>query len=586
MDNIDISFNAGRLCEAIARIGYEPDSAIMDIVDNSVSARASNVYITLFLREGKTIKSRNAVEKYQIVDDGRGMDEKGIQDAFALGSKRDYESNSLSKYGLGLKSAGLSLGTKISIISKQKNKLTNKFIFDKEIIEKENKFVIKKVTLNDGELNYYKTLLSEENGTVIEVEGSEKINHASPDATRNKLKKRLGVVYYSFLKNNEFDLNLFVKIQPHSEICEFEKIGPKDILHTDNALFKKHWSPDNYDYVSPYLALDESWVLHDVDGVKLPEINVQAVVFPQSAMGKIHSPLDKEQKKIVNSYEITKENSGFFIYRNGRLIRWGDELDGLITKDDFNIRIRLDLKSEHDDVLHVDVTKQRLEIDDEHKSKLEQIISKSKRTAKDIRELCLKLIKEAKVGDEGVAFSETLQGVTEDDPDEITGALPSNEVVERKKQSSQASKAVIEEINKEREQIEISEIDEDSQNDRELENNALNNDSSFRKINYSTKVEYGYVWKPYHDAIEGTFVNVSKIHPYYSQFLSRYPENSIARISLEALIFSVANAENNVKHNYENVDIKTLEEIFRKFHKNISTWLAEWSSENYDMSDE
>ncbi|HCI6770183.1 TPA: hypothetical protein NPP49_005172, partial [Klebsiella variicola subsp. variicola] len=341
-----------------------------------------------------------------------------------------------------------------------------------------------------------------------------------------------------------------------------------------------------YDYVSPYLALDESWVLHDVDGVKLPEINVQAVVFPQSAMGKIHSPLDKEQKKIVNSYEITKENSGFFIYRNGRLIRWGDELDGLITKDDFNIRIRLDLKSEHDDVLHVDVTKQRLEIDDEHKSKLEQIISKSKRTAKDIRELCLKLIKEAKVGDEGVAFSETLQGVTEDDPDEITGALPSNEVVERKKQSSQASKAVIEEINKEREQIEISEIDEDSQNDRELENNALNNDSSFRKINYSTKVEYGYVWKPYHDAIEGTFVNVSKIHPYYSQFLSRYPENSIARISLEALIFSVANAENNVKHNYENVDIKTLEEIFRKFHKNISTWLAEWSSENYDMSDE
>ena len=81
-------------------------------------------------------------------------------------------------------------------------------------------------------------------------------------------------------------------------------------------------------------------------------------------------------------------------------------------------------------------------------------------------------------------------------------------------------------------------------------------------------------------------MNVSKIHPYYSQFLSRYPENSIARISLEALIFSVANAENNVKHNYENVDIKTLEEIFRKFHKNISTWLAEWSSENYDMSDE
>lgn len=581
MNNIDISFNAGRLCEAIARIGYEPDSAIMDIVDNSVSAKASNIYITLFLREAKTIKSRNAVQKYQIVDDGIGMDEKGIQNAFALGTKREYESNSLSKYGLGLKSAGLSLGTKISIVSKQNGKLTNKFVFDKDLIEKENRFVINKNELKQEDVTYYSNLISKENGTVIEVEGCERINHASPDSTRNKLKKRLGVVYYSFLNSNDLELNLYVKIQPSSESVEFEKIGPKDILHTDNSLFKKHWSPDGYDYVSPYLALNEPWILHDVAGNALPEITVQAVVFPQSAMGKIHSPLDKEQKKIISNYEISKENCGFFIYRNGRLIRWGDDLDGLITKDDFNIRIRLDLKSEHDDVLHVDVTKQRLEIDDENRKKLEVIISKSLRTAKDIRDLCQKFIKESKVGDEGIAFSETLQNVTEDDPDEVTGACPSIEVIERKKQSSQEGKAVIKEINKERNENDLNDLE-----NQKMENEISFEETSFRKINYSHNVEYGYVWKPYHDATEGTFVNVSKIHPYYSQFLSSFPENSVARISLEALIFSVANAENNVKHNYENVDLKVLEEIFRKFHKNISTWLAEWSSENYNMSDE
>jgi len=581
MNNLDIGFDAGRLCEAIARIGYEPDSAIMDIVDNSVSAKAGNVYVTLSLLEGKTIKSRNAVRKYQIIDDGMGMDEEGILKAFSLGTKREYEVNSLSKYGLGLKSAGLSLGTKISIVSKKDGIISKKYIFDKDSIEEQNKFVIQRNELSAEDIPFYNDLLPANSGTVVEIEGCEKINHASPDSTRNKLKKRLGVVYYSFLKNMNSSLTIYIKVKPHAVETEYEKIEPKDILFTDSKHFKQHWSPDNYDFTSPYLALNDPWKLFDLNGKPLPDINVQAVVFPQKIMSSQKSPLSKEKKSIVSSYDISKENSGFFIYRNGRLIRWGDDLGGLISKNDFNIRIRLDIRSEHDDVLHVDVTKQRLEIDDENWKKLEGIVSKSLQTAKTVRELCQEHLKEANVGEEGVTFSHTLQGVPEDDPDEIVGAKPSEEVVQRKRKSAEESKEVIEKIKEER--VLDTHLNSDSSI---LEESDPADEDVFRKINYSNNVPYGYVWKPYHDAIEGAFVNVNKNHPYYSEFLSRFPENSVERVSLEAIIFAVGLAENNVKHNFESINKDILEDLFKKMHKNISTWLAEWSSENYNMSEE
>ncbi|MCK1969293.1 ATP-binding protein [Franconibacter sp. IITDAS19] len=576
MSDIEIGFDAGRLCEAIARIGYEPDSAIMDIVDNSVSAKAKNVYITLSLLEGKTIKHRNSVKMYQIVDDGIGMDEKGIQQAFSLGAKRKYEINSLSKYGLGLKSAGLSLGTRISIISKKNNKLTDKYTFDKDLIEKNNKFMINVSKLNNTEKDTYDALIQNDSGTIIEIEGCERVNHASPDLTRNKLKKKLGVVYYSFLKNDKNKLDIYIKVKPYFQEIDFEKVEPKDFLHTDSPIFKEHWSPDNYDFVSPYLAVNEPWILHDVNDKALPAINVQAVVFPQRSMATTKSPLNKKDKAIISNYEISKENSGFFIYRNGRLIRWGDDLGGMISKDDFNIRIRLDIQSEHDDVLHVDVTKQRLEIDDIHWERLKNIVSKSLQTAKEVREQCQRFINQCKEGDEGLSFSYTLEGVAEDDPDEIIGTKPSAEVVERKKISAEESKIIIKEIKEER--VAFSDNDED-----EI---LHDEDDIFRKINYSTNVPYGYVWKPYHDAIEGTFVNVNKNHPYYSEFLTRFSENSLERLSLEAIIFSIGLAENNVKHNFDNLDKETLDSIFRKFHKNISNWLSEWSAENYNLKNE
>src|SRR5262249_35357839 len=55
---------------------------------------------------------------YYIWDDGVGMDADHLMNAFALGAERQYTKGSLGKFGLGLKTAGLSLASKLIIVSK------------------------------------------------------------------------------------------------------------------------------------------------------------------------------------------------------------------------------------------------------------------------------------------------------------------------------------------------------------------------------------------------------------------------------------------------------------------------------------
>jgi hypothetical protein len=85
-------------------------TALADLVDNSVDAKASRVLIR-FLRKGPALK------EVHVLDDGRGMDSDGIDRAMTLGGGRDYEDNALGHFGLGLKAAALSAGDVLTVYS-------------------------------------------------------------------------------------------------------------------------------------------------------------------------------------------------------------------------------------------------------------------------------------------------------------------------------------------------------------------------------------------------------------------------------------------------------------------------------------
>ena len=94
---------ASSLLESLRGVGYSPWTAIADLVDNSIAAKATRVWIEFVWR--------GAQSYVRIVHDGHGMDQDALVSAMRPGSRspRDLRPrDDLGRFGLGLKTASLS----------------------------------------------------------------------------------------------------------------------------------------------------------------------------------------------------------------------------------------------------------------------------------------------------------------------------------------------------------------------------------------------------------------------------------------------------------------------------------------------
>lgn len=570
MEIINIPMNASRVCAAISRIGYEPHSALMDIIDNSVAAEALNVRVDIDLVEDKTINQRNNVARYRIIDNGSGMGETGIQNAFKLGSDAEYKANSLSKYGMGLKSAGFSLGTRITLVSKKDGKLIpNKYFLDRKVIEDHHgEYVVCREGLKEEELVEYEALLAEnKSGTIVEITGCGEIYHTSANTTIKKLKHRLGVTYYPFLAAPEGKrLNITLNY-PGSEPYLVE---PVDILYTEDA--DVSFDPTTYTCNKPCYAFNGEWHIQSIAGTETPPVKLEVISFPLDKMGRSGSPLPDDEKKRVQSYGVSRENKGFFIYRNGRLIRWGDDLDDIAPRDLINLRARIELTSEHDDLLHVDVSKQRLEMDDETKNALEMIMRLPRRQTKSINELCNDLVK--KGNGEGAGFEETSAAVPEEDPVEELSPPDPKVRKERSKQRAEESRKTLEEIEAQEGEPEA---------EAEIEAEAEEAIEEFRRVRYADNLSGMSLWSAQKDTIQGSYVLINRRHAFYQSIISNLDESSPERLALEAIIYCSAVGENKTYENLTTVNDDEIRKVFERYFTVLSYNLGEWTNGNQHL---
>ena len=103
--------SAARLIESLRDTGYSFETAIADLVDNSIAARASHIEIqALINNDGHQI--------VYIADNGHGMDEDTLEDAMTYGSNERGEKRSLGKFGLGMKTASTSQARCFTVVTK------------------------------------------------------------------------------------------------------------------------------------------------------------------------------------------------------------------------------------------------------------------------------------------------------------------------------------------------------------------------------------------------------------------------------------------------------------------------------------
>ncbi|AWI52029.1 hypothetical protein DEH84_00130 [Aquabacterium olei] len=541
---------AGRICDAIAAIGYTNASAIMDIVDNSVSAGSTKVDIYFELEDTKTFSDKSNVLSVKVIDNGCGMDEERLCSALDIGSLQDYPENSLSKYGFGLKSAGFSLGPCISIVSKKGGSITRVASVDKRKLQED--YIVD--LLDEGSfLDFASAVLTGDSGTAVEVSGCQDKNHDSAKKTIDLLAERLGVTYAYFLDKKESPLEIYI----HSSGRPAVKVTSRDILHRDKCI--SEFDKDRYDCLQPILRKDIELPVSDDPAVD--PLRLEVVIFPPRKM-HTNPALSPEQRSQILSYDVSRKNKGFFIYRNDRLIRWADDLDGLVGKDDLLVRARLRTTTAHDDILHVDVSKQNLFVPEDVYSRIEKELRIPLREMEDVRKRCDEIL----ASEEGQPFNVRNQDLA---PQDEEGPRAADDKAEARRRRNELAKRTREKLSQQGEVEDPPEQVVDS------------NVPLFQRVRYSDKVGLT-LWEMGEDASEGTFVRINTNHSFYRTVLSSMSEDAAARQSIEGLLWCAAVGEAFTLEHMK-LPPEEIEAVLSKFKKVLSSNLDTWCSNNQDL---
>jgi len=552
---IPLEINAERVCNAISKIGYSAHSAVMDIVDNSVRAGATKVIIEIIVDEDCTLGERNNVIRYNVIDNGDGMDSDGIQNALKLGSDDNYEKESLSKYGMGLKAAGFSLGDRVEVISRRDGTLSDLYYLDKNVI-RERGYCVGRSTLEKEGVSLVDSALDETSGTIVSVVGcsSSFTSQQSANTTLKYLSGRIGVVYFYHLKKG--DLEITIRRVRKDNIDE-TVVGPRDILHLDSA--GTEFDEAQYDCLNPCKVLD---CTVPVDIPDCDNYSIQAVIFPQNRM-KNFAEFSGEQQQQVASYGVGKANSGFFIYRNNRLIRWGDKL-GIVSRDQYGFRAVIRFKTEHDEYFHVDVSKQRLHLPEKVIEQLKVTVRQALYSSERAFSICTDKFLNL---DEGHQFNERNEDLEVEDFEELVSPpSPADREDSRKRRDALVAESDI--------VVEAATAGDDGVPP-----------AVFEKIRYSDKITAEHLWIPGSDTEQGHFVLVNKNHPFYQMIMRTTREGSPERQAMEALLWSAAVAENLTATNLHDVDADSIRRVFRKFKAMTSSTLISWCAKNQDLEE-
>ena len=324
---------APNLVESMRSLGYSFETAIADLIDNSISANAKRIDLIMLPMDNPYLI---------ILDDGWGMTNSELEEALRYGSKSPLESRlstDLGRFGLGMKSASLSQCRKLTVVSKR-NEEVSCYSWDIDYInEKQNWVLIEYLENEINKLPQIDKLLSKEHGTYLLLQNFDRISASTRDLSStlssylNSARDHLALVFHRFIDDG-------LKIVVNND--EIEQLDPflKDNKGTQ-AMREE------------YIPLGES------------KIRVRPYILPY--MNK----LTNEDKKKAGGAADLKNNQGFYIYRNKRLIIWGTWFR-LYRKEELTklARIEVDIPSELDYMWGVDIKKSSASLPDIIKERL------------------------------------------------------------------------------------------------------------------------------------------------------------------------------------------------------------------------
>lgn len=328
MKEVPLPPRAASLSEAMRDVGYSLEAAVADIIDNSISAGASRVDILFDVKKTETCLA--------IIDNGEGMSEVELIEAMRHGARNPRlprSKNDLGRFGLGLKTASFSQCTRLTVVSSRDGSVAGA-IWDLKLVSERDDWIVCK--LEDAELAavpHIDRLAG--NGTIVIWQNLDRLCESSPECVNEKLinekirevEKHLSLVFHRFLSGEIKGRKLEIAINYH-------ELDPFDPFCTANKATQ---------------LLNQ-----EIIRVSGSEVIIQPYILPH------HSKLSQKEKDFYNSRSDFLNNQGAYVYRNGRLMAWGDWFrlapKGEATK---LARVKIDFPSNLDEHWTIDIKKSR-----------------------------------------------------------------------------------------------------------------------------------------------------------------------------------------------------------------------------------
>ena len=561
MPFVNIPINAGRVCDGLGKIGYTPASAITDIADNAVQASASNIWINIIPEQAAPTTRKNNVKEYLIIDDGNGMNFDMMKEAIALGSSEEhYPDHSLSKFGLGLKSASFSQGEVLEIISSDGKNDFKKLSVSLAQIRETGIYGAEQQDLSIEDEKIIASLLKG-SGTIIRISDITKVNHPSIKTTLEEVSMKIGVIYYFKMKDN--GLSIFL---------DDDKCEPFDVLFVDEA--NKNGVLDEHSWDGKTVR----WIEKEKQITLDPSLNIKgSLEVTQLPYPPIFEVENKGgQKEAREKYRIGAGNYGYYVYRNGRLLSWCERFNTIPRDQDFySFRGRICIDETADDIFNIDVKKSRLlpseeaflvidEASDEYKRKSKKAWQKAHAELKRIQN-DNKHREVNRLADD-LDLPEELPGDFETEKDYLEAESREEEMEEEQKlKDDEFTKAHSDESEEDSEGS-----DEEKKNEKLFGPEAEEQD----KIYHVDQTTDNVLWEPYYDTEKGTCVRINRMHR-LSRFV--YEDNSsniTLAILFDLLLLNLANTEAYLQKKRKDVSRPIIQNMLLDFRNDVTQFLS------------
>lgn len=355
--------NPEYLIKSISEQGYSFESALADLIDNSISADASKIEVLIHMdKEPFTLF---------LSDNGNGMDENTLKASMQFPSNSPEEKRSsidLGRFGLGMKTASFSQTRCFTVLSKRKGSTNySGRTWDVNYLKKAGKWrllvnsqdeisdlIQQYRSLSEGHLNRFENF---DASTIVVWQGLYKFeNYLEEGNRKSALKKQitevtsdyLSLAFHRYMERKTNPLQIRIN---NNLIAQFNPFPTTETDFRPLEFKQKHFSTDTIKiegFVLPARSIDES-----------QSISIWTT--------KNRSLMDME---------------GIYIYRADRLIHFGG-WNGLIKKAPRLqlARLRVDIGNSVDHLLHLNVAKSQIEIPHDLTAAFEKYIDELKTQA-------------------------------------------------------------------------------------------------------------------------------------------------------------------------------------------------------------